>query len=262
MHYMKTLLILFLTILMSGVEIYAAEDWGSTGHRATGEIASNHISKKTKRAIEKLLDGQSLAFVSTYGDEIKSDDNYRKYGPWHYVNFPFGSSYTETPKSERGDLVMGIEKCIAVLKDDKSTKESKVFHLKMLVHFIGDLHQPMHIGIADDKGGNDFQVRWFGDGTNLHSVWDTKMIESYNMSYSELAANSQKLSKHQLAEIQKGNLLDWVNESREVCNDIYAETSSGEKLGYQYMYKYVPVVRSQLQKGGIRLASILDSIFK
>lgn len=258
---MKSFLVLFLMVLSSGVTLNAAEDWGATGHRATGEIAANHVSKRTKRAIAKLLDGQSLAFVSTYGDDIKSDKNYRKYGPWHYVNFPFGSSYEETPKSDRGDLVNAIETCISVLKNDSSSKEDKVFHLKMLVHFIGDLHQPMHVGIADDKGGNDFQVRWFGDGTNLHSVWDTKMIESYNMSYSELAANSPNLSKQQLADIKKGDLLDWVNESRSICEDIYAGTTSGEKLSYQYMYQYVPVVRSQLQKGGIRLASILDSIF-
>ncbi len=181
--------ILFLVLLLSFIGVKAADDWGKTGHRATSEIAENYLSRKAKKEINKLLDGHSIAFVSNYGDEIKSDNKYRKYGPWHYVNFPFDSTYEAHPKSDKGDLIAGINNCIEVLKNSVSSREDKIFHLKMLIHFIGDLHQPMHIGLADDKGGNDFQVRWFNGGTNLHAVWDSKMIESYGMSYSELAAN-------------------------------------------------------------------------
>lgn len=255
---------LILAVLLTLVPLHAKEkdtDWGRTGHRATGEIASSHLSNKAGRAIHKLLDGASLALVSTFGDEIKSDERYGDYWTWHFVNFPFGSDYNTHPKSEQGDIIQAINTCIAILKDDNATKEEKVFHLKMLVHFIGDLHQPLHVGMAKDKGGNDFQVRWFDEGTNLHTVWDTKMIESYNMSYSELAANSRQLSSAQLDIIQQGNVLDWMKESRELCEDIYANTKVGEKLGYNYMYKYVDVAKFQIQKGGIRLAKILNDIF-
>jgi hypothetical protein len=131
----------------------------------------------------------------------------------------------------------------------------------MLVHFIGDLHQPLHVGIAADKGGNKLQVQWFNDGTNLHSVWDTKMIESYNMSYSELASNVRKLNKHQIKELQKGTPIDWMYESRALCEEIYSNVKVGENLRYKYSYDYMGTVRSQLQKGGIRLASVLNEIF-
>tara|TARA_A100000171_G_C2135993_1_gene150285 strand:+ start:525 stop:1304 length:780 start_codon:yes stop_codon:yes gene_type:complete len=256
-RFIPTILFLFLSVQL----VVASEDWGKTGHRATGEIAEQYLSKKAKRAIDKLLNGASLALVSNYGDDIKSDSAYRKYGPWHYVNFPFDSSYEASEKSEKGDLYVAITTCIAVLKNETSTQDEKIFHLKMLVHFMGDLHQPLHIGLAADKGGNDFQVRWFNEGTNLHTVWDSKMLDSYEMSYTELAANADKLSKFQLKALQKGTVQDWMNESRDLCKAVYATTEIGGKLGYRYMYDYVNIVRKQLQKGGIRLAVLLNDIF-
>ncbi len=258
---MKKIILFTLVLLFSSSIMLASEDWGKTGHRATGEIAQKYLNKKTRKAISNLLGGHSLAFVANYADDIKSDPKYNEYGPWHYVNFPFGSTYEETPKSSKGDIIVAINKCITVLKDNKSSQEEKAFYLKLLVHFMGDLHQPLHIGQADDKGGNDFQVRWFGDGTNLHSVWDSKMLDSYEMSYSELASNSNQLSKLQMQAIEKGSVIDWMYESRTLCEDIYAHTEIGEKLGYQYMYRYVDVARQQIQKGGIRLATLLNEIF-
>ena len=258
---MKSYILLFICMMTFTVSVFSAEDWGRTGHRATVAIAEKHLTKKAKRAIDKLLGGESLAFVSTYADELYSDNRYRKYSPWHYVQFPFESTYETHPKNEKGDIIVGINTCIEILKNENSTHEEKVFHLKLLVHFLGDMHQPLHIGIADDRGGNLFQVLWFNEETNLHSVWDTKMIESYNMSYSELAAASTQLSKEQMKQLQQGSLLDWVNESRKLCKDVYENTESGENLGYKYMDRYVNVVRSQIQKGGIRLAGILNDLF-
>ncbi|GAK93483.1 endonuclease [Nonlabens ulvanivorans] len=130
----------------------------------------------------------------------------------------------------------------------------------MLVHFIGDLHQPLHTGISEDKGGNDFQVRWYRDGTNLHRVWDSQMIESYGMSYSELAMNMPQLSKKERKTIASGTHRDWLEDSRIVVKDIYANTSVGEKLGYRYMYDYFDVLKGQLQKGGVRLAALLNEV--
>ncbi len=262
---MKKISILFIFVFVfSGVSIAEVPrfmDWGNTGHRTVGEIAEQYLSKRAKREIKKLLNGQSLALVSTYADDIKSDDNFKEYSPWHYVNFPFDSTYEEHPKSEKGDIIVAIRTCKQVLSDENATREEKVFHLKMLVHFIGDLHQPLHIGLAEDRGGNRFQVRWFDDGTNLHRVWDTHMIESNNMSFSEMANNTKQLSKRQIEEIQKGTTIDWMYESRKLCKEIYDNTEVGEKLGYRYMYDYMETLRTQLQRGGIRLAAVLNELF-
>jgi len=258
---MKTAQLLFVILFTIHFTFASEKDWGSTGHRATGEIAQEYLTKKAKRNIKKLLNGHSLAFVSTYGDDIKSDRKYNKYNPWHYVNFPFGTRYENSDKNEKGDIITAIHTCIDILKSESTSTAEKAFHLKLLIHFMGDLHQPLHIGLADDRGGNDFQVRWFNEGTNLHSVWDSKMIDYYNMSYTELAENKDCLSDTEIEQIKKGSLMDWVYESRTLCENIYANTTIGEELGYQYVYKYIDIVRMQLEKGGIRLAVVLNEIF-
>ena len=259
---MKQIVILFfLGFFLITLPIAATNIWGPTGHRATGEIAEKHLTKRAKKKIEKLLKGQSLAFVSTFADQIKSDKKYDKYYTWHYVNMPFDKTYEASEKNSRGDIITGINKCITVLKDKNSTNEDKAFFLKLLVHFLGDLHQPMHIGRAEDKGGNDIQVRWFNRGTNLHRVWDEDMIEEWKMSYIELADNAEDLSKEQIKLIQKGSVLDWMRDTRTLTKPVYDSVEVGEKLRYRYSYDHLETVREQLQKGGIRLAKLLNDIF-
>jgi hypothetical protein len=157
---------------------------------------------------------------------------------------------------------MAIRKSVEILKDKNSPKEEKEFYLKMLVHFMGDLHQPLHTGRGEDKGGNDIQVRWFGDGSNLHRVWDSEMIDSYDMSYTEMASNTLKISEVQRKAIVAGSFEDWMYESKKLSERVYASAEVGEKLSYRYMYDWFPVVREQLQKGGIRLAQVLNEIYK
>lgn len=253
--------LLVVTFLISSFGFASDNEWGKTGHRATGEVAEQHLTKKAKKQIREILDGQSLAFVSTYADDIKSDPEYRKYGPWHYVNLePGETEYSKEKANPAGDLVQAINTCMAVLRDKNSSKEDKAFFLKMLVHFVGDLHQPFHAGRGEDKGGNDIQVRWFGSGSNIHRVWDSEMINDFQMSYTELAHNSDVLSKQEIRRIQEGSVLDWMYESKELANKTYASVEVGEKLGYEYMYKWFPVVHDQIQKGGLRLAKILNEI--
>jgi hypothetical protein len=253
------LLIPFLFFMKSSSD--EAVFWGKNGHRVTGEIAEKHLTKKAKKQINKILKGQSLAFVSTYADEIKSDKKYNKYYSWHYINMGLEESYEEAEKNPKGDLKTGIDTCIKVLKNKNSTDDEKNFHLKMLVHFIGDLHQPMHIGRKEDKGGNSIQVEWFGRGTNLHRVWDTNMLDDWEMSYLELADNADNLTKKQIEAIEKGTIVDWVNEVHLVTKEVYNSVKVGENLRYKYSYNHFGTVRTQLQKGGIRLAKVLNDIF-
>ncbi len=256
---MRILISLCLSCIVYSVGM--ANDWGKTGHRVTGEIAENYLTPEAKKQIDSLLNGQGLAFVSVYGDDIKSDDRYKKYGPWHYVNYPFDKKYGDEKPSKHGDLIQGITTCVQVLKSTKATHEEKVFYLKMLVHLVGDLHQPLHVGRGEDKGGNDIQVRWFREGSNLHRVWDSDMIDYYGMSYTELAANADRLAPIAVKTLQEGTIIDWVEETRALAKKVYASAEIGQKIGYSYMYQQFPIVRKQLQKGGIRLAKLLNDIF-
>lgn len=249
--------VLLLTVQqMTATEMF----WGKTGHRVVGEVAQQNMKRSTLRKIDKLLDGQSLAVVANFGDDIKSDPRYREFGPWHYVNIEQGKHYGDETPSKHGDIVTGIQKCIAVVQDKNASKEDRAFYLKLLVHFVGDLHQPMHVGYLEDKGGNDIQVRWFSKGTNLHRLWDTNMIESYDMSYTELSSNLPVLTKAERERIIQGDLLDWVADSQKIAKEVYDSVEVGEKLGYTYMYEHFDTVKMQLEKAGLRLAKLLDEI--
>ncbi|AOW21850.1 S1/P1 nuclease [Urechidicola croceus] len=259
---MKTKIIYLLIVLFTfSYQANASKKWGATGHRVVGAIADNHLKPKTKRKLKKLLKRKTLAFVSTYGDEIKSDKRYNEFYTWHYVNFPLDSDYGSSEKNPKGDIISGIEYCKNIIKDKNSSDDDKAFYLKLLIHLVGDLHQPMHIGKAEDRGGNDIKLQWFYEDTNLHRVWDTEMIEEFGMGYQELASNADVLTKQQIKEIQKGTTLDWVNEVRELTKEVYGSYEEGENLRYRYNYRHFNTLRSQLQIGGIRLAKVLNDLF-
>ncbi len=251
----------FFLILVLVSNTFFANDWGPTGHRSTGQIAEKYLTKKAFKKIDKLLQGESLAFVSTYADQIKSDKKYREFSPWHYVNMPLAGNYASCEKNHKGDLITGINHCMEVLKNEASSIDDKRFCLKMLVHLVGDLHQPLHIGRREDKGGNTIQVQWFDRGTNLHRVWDTEMIEEWGMSYFELANNANDLTKEEIARIQEGSVVDWLKDTHSHTGKVYNSVEIGENLRYRYSYDFFPLVRTQLQKGGIRLAKLLNDIF-
>ncbi|MEX0275752.1 MAG: S1/P1 nuclease [Flavobacteriaceae bacterium] len=235
--------------------------WSKTGHRTIGQVAEHYLKKRTKRALNKLLGGRDLASVANFADEIKADTLFRKFNAWHYVNLPPDKDYGEVTPSPYGDLVTGIQTCIEKVGNGELPEEQRSFYLKMLIHLIGDLHQPMHVGRLEDKGGNDFQLLWFGKGTNLHKVWDAHLINDQGMSYSEMANSFPKLSRRQVEHWQGGALLDWVHESRDLATKVYAGTHIGEKLYYRYGYDWWPIAERQLQKGGVRLAKVLNDLF-
>lgn len=259
---MKINIVYLLIVLMSfSNQVNASKIWGPTGHRVVGEIAQDYLKPRTKRKLKKLLNKKSLAFLSTYGDEIKSDKRYNKFYTWHYVNMPLDEDYNPAKASKKGNLVTGIEYCKKIIKDDNSSDEDKAFYLKMLIHLIGDLHQPMHVGLAEDRGGNDFKVQWHYEDTNMHAVWDYKMLDRYDMSYQELAENADVLTKDEIKKLQEGTIIDWVNEVHQLTREVYKSAEKGENLRYRYSYKYMNTVRTQLQKAGIRLAKVLNDLF-
>ena len=259
---MRSIVVLvFTTVLFFNADSYAAKKWGATGHRVVGAIADQYTSNRTKRHLRKILNHQSLALVSTFADEIKADPRFREFQTWHYVNMDFDEDYESSDKNPKGDLVTGIAYCKKVIKDDDASDADKAFYLKMLIHLVGDLHQPLHIGREEDRGGNDIKVKWHYKNTNLHRVWDSHMIESYNMSYSELANNAEFLSKKQIKFLQRGSVVDWVNDTQKLANMVYASVEDGENLGYAYSYKFLNIARGQMQIAGIRLAKILNDLF-
>jgi len=259
---MYRLLFFMVPFLFFGKTDNASLLWGETGHRVVGEIAAKHISKRTARKISKLLDGATLAYVSTYADDIKSDKRYTDFYSWHFANIPTNSTYTASPKNPEGDIVQAIKMCISILKSPSESDENKAFYLKLLVHFVGDIHQPMHLARPEDRGGNEVKLKWFGRNSNLHRLWDSDMINSHNMSYTEMAENVPYINPSERKRIKNTSLYEWVGESYALAETIYENLPEDTNLGYEYRYQYLDRVRLQLLKGGIRLAALLDELFK
>ncbi len=258
---MRNILLLLLTLFLTSSTLHADPIWGATGHRVVGAIADLHLKNSSKRQIAKLLNRQSMAFGSTFADEIKSDPRYDKFYTWHYINMPFDTNYEASEKNPNGDLVTGIDFCKNIITDKNASGDDKAFYLKLLIHLIGDLHQPLHIGLEKDRGGNDFKVQWQFKDTNLHSVWDSKMIDDYGMSYTELTENANYLTKEEIKAIESGTVVDWVNETQQLTKKLYTSVNVGDNLRNKYSDENFSIVRAQLQKAGIRLAKTLNELF-
>lgn len=272
--------------------------WGIKGHRATAYVADKKLTKTTKEKLSKLLGHENLMDVSTWADEIRSSkkEKYKKYLPWHYASVPSGTRYEQLPVKSQGDILIAIKTIIKELKSvpfEKmlaSKKRIKYFKikLKLLVHFISDIHQPLHVGNGEDKGGNLCHVKYFGDYKSLHSVWDTLMIERMNYSYTELGDYLIRFHKTKFS--TKSKQLDprsWLDESASIRQEIYPLANGKKKrkycasnfselnelkkskeflktvpsLSYDYDFKHSKVLKTRIYLGGVRLASILNQIF-
>lgn len=256
-----------LLISFLGISNYAFA-WGRTGHRVIVKIADNHLSKKTKKEIKKIVGDQPLEYWAGWSDFIKSDSVWnRQTSSWHYLNFPGGldkSQFNEFLKeSSEQNIYKRIQILTEELKNRKNlTQEEKQHKLYFLIHLIGDIHQPLHIGREEDLGGNKFQVKWFNQTTNLHSVWDTKIIDFQKYSYTEYAEMLDFHDKKYNEKLSAGGLDDWMFDCYTQTNFIYAHTIPGENLRWDYEYLHHDLLENQLLKGGLRLAKVLNEIFR
>jgi hypothetical protein len=233
--------------------------WGPTGHRVTGFVADKYITTKARKNLDKLLAGQSLAMASTWMDEVRSDSLFDYMEDWHWVTVPYGTSYEQAVKNPKGDIIQTIERVINELKSKKFSEKDQALRVKILIHLIGDIHQPLHVGGREDRGGNDIKVSWFKTDSNLHRVWDSDMIDDSKLSFTELAESLEKPDEIQLRNWQKLSAREWANESQQYKKNIY-DIGNG-KLGYRYSYLNFPIVRERLLQAGVRLAGILNEIY-
>lgn len=253
---MKKFLLLS-TVCLISLQSFA---WGQIGHRVVGLVAQNHLNEKTKAALYELMGHESLVEASTWMDNIKSDSSYDHTHAWHYVTVPDGKTYGDVETPAQGDAYEATLRMIATLKNESASKKEHKKALRMLVHLVGDLHQPLHVGNGEDRGGNDIKIKWFYNRSNLHRIWDSEMIDSKQFSYSELA----KLIDHDYDWVDSSytsTSLDlWIEESMKLRPQVY-DLRDEESLSFAYMYRNWDTVRDQLLKGGLRLAAILNEIY-
>jgi hypothetical protein len=255
-------LILGIVILYAPLQSMA---WGAEGHRVAGQIAESYLTPKARKAIQEILGYESVALASTWADFIKSDPGYSYLSSWHYIDFDKVYTYPQMQEyldnDANVDAYTKLQFLINELKKKNLSKENKLLYLHMLIHIAEDVHQPMHAAHADDKGGNDFKVNWFNNPTNLHSVWDTQLIEFQQLSYTEYAAAINHTTAEQRAEWQKAPISLWLFESNQIAEKLYTEIKPGDTLNYKYNFTHIDIVNQQLLKAGVRLAGVLNSIF-
>ena len=262
-------MILSTLMLLSSISAFG---WGPKGHDIVAAIAEQNLTSKARKELNKILDGNSIVYYSSWMDNIQNSPNwkggYDKTKTWHYANVDKGLTYQTMKKNEQGDVVTALTELTREMTEnyDRLSDSLKADYVKMIIHMVGDLHCPMHAGRLSDRGGNGCKVKWFGQKTNLHSVWDSKMIDSARKwSYSEWRDHLDRKGKKFYKTVGQGSYEDWfmatVKNAAELYDHVERQDKEEPNFSYQYVYDFSPMLEEQLLLGGLRLAHVLNSIF-
>ena len=240
--------------------------WGKAGHRVVAAIADQQLSGLARAHVKEIIGVESLDEAANWPDEMRSDPApfWRKTAtPWHYVTLD-GITYDHAPPE--GDALEALLKFRATLQDPAASLADKQLALRFVVHLVGDLHQPLHVGKCCDRGGNEVKVTWFGKPTNLHAVWDSALVDDEQLSFTELAAKLERhTSNDDVIAWWDINPRDWISESAQLRETLYPAPSNDPKklpeLSYAYVYRFTPVMEQRLKQAGVRLAAYLNDIF-
>jgi hypothetical protein len=290
----NTLLKLVATSLLLSIWSPTAYAWGPTGHRTVAEIAQRRLTPAALARVTSLLEGRTLADVANWPDDMRSNPRYDKYKPLHFATVKAGlTSYRNAEKARCGDLVVAIDAFTAFLRTGsrdalytvKALSEksdgtgpnacnpqetepvSEALALSFLVHLMGDLHQPLHVG-GLDQGGNKVSVNWMDRWkSNLHSTWDDEMVDFERLGYTEYARFLDRASDADVTRWQTGDIISFADEAVAMRSKLYVFPDDSakpvvHKISYQYIGAQRERMREQLLKGGIRLAGVLNATFQ
>jgi hypothetical protein len=239
--------------------------WGPKGHEAIAQIAENHLSPTARQAVKNILGNETLADVSNYADEIRSDPEYKYTGAWHYVNVVPGLDFQQFSKAvttmREDNVYKMVKQFERDLQEPDKSRSQKAVALKYIVHLIGDLHQPMHVSNAADKGGNDIAVKFNGFNDNLHGLWDSGLIDHQGLNYKQMAIGYDNATPAEIKRWQSDDLMVWLWESYQVSTILYREAAQSPDFGDEYYKTHIPVLEKRIEKAGIRLAGVLNAIF-
>ena len=239
--------------------------WGFFGHKTVATIAENHLTPEAKTAIKVLLGTESLVDVASWADEVRNQPEYKSTAGWHFVNLPVGLSRSQFKDSiqaiKNENLLTALALNESIIRDSAATKAQKTVALKFIVHLVGDAHQPMHVSRAEDKGGNTIQVQFDGKGTNLHSLWDSRLLDHQGLSILQLS-EKDNVGKSKIRKWQRATPINWLFESYKISSKLYEEVAQNNKLDEAYYQSHIGIVNKRIEMGGIRLAGVLNELFK
>jgi len=275
---------LFWTFLLFFVSsVFSAPLWGNDGHKITGWIATQLLNQSVLDKCNDILNGDSLADVATWADECKHEDAYDWSGSLHYINTPDWQCYFDYQADcYYNDLddwcvasaIQNYSRRLVTQQDPTQVNEA----LKFLVHFVGDIHQPLYVGFASDYGGNKQKGHFVPTGhyLPLHGVWDYEAIEyleeqedyrNYQDYAQQLYRNISVEEQLEWSECKNAGPIcqnEWATQSASLsCTNAYVYNNgthieNGFYLGYDYYERNILIINEQLKRGGVRLASILN----
>lgn len=254
MKYTAALVLLFTTI-----HSFA---WGPVGHQVVAQIADDHLLPQAKAEIAKLLPKTKLSEIATWADEAKQHPEWAHTKPWHFVNIPDGGDYSQIRHSAEGDVITAITEMVQTLQNKSASSQDKANAVKFLVHFVGDIHQPLHTGKIDDEGGNQVKLNFNGRQTNLHMLWDSGIIDTEKLDY---RAYSTKLEAQKASyDLPNFSFSQIVKEDMDCRKAVYSfktESNGTITIDQTYVNANMATLHSRLLMGGMRLAELLNSIF-
>jgi hypothetical protein len=259
--------------------------WGPEGHAIVADIAQAHLDAAAATEVASLLKLEGfdrLDQISSWADGNRTQ--FPHTGSWHYVDIPLkASGYDAARDCRDGDCAIArLDQYAHVLADKSATPQARLIALKWVVHLVGDIHQPLHAEDNDDKGGNTVQVQFFGNGSNLHSLWDGGIIRhalnlqpgpSYTFDHAAVQADAVTLdasitstqrnawaTKNLMPQIVDASIV-WADESHTLAQDVAyrdIDKPSGDAWSQRYQLKAWPVIQTRLEQGGVRLAEVLN----
>jgi hypothetical protein len=258
------------SILMVSAVPGPAFAWGPQAHRVIARVAEERLTPAARAAVRDLLhEGDTLADIANWADN-EGHDAVPGSAPWHYVNVPITASRYSARYCARGGCVVDqIKHFRAVLADRSASKRDRARALLFLVHFVGDIHQPLHVGDNNDRGGNLTQIQFLGRGTNLHRVWDSDLIHHVGGNDGAWIRRVERaITPEAITEWSSETVENWADESLRVAQRAYRDPArpagpmlSGTRLGENYAREMEPFLVKQMARAGVRLANELNGVF-
>jgi hypothetical protein len=208
-----------------------------------------------------LSDGASLADLGLWADRMRGDERWRHAAPWHYVNIPDGVRPGAFVHPPEGDVIEAIGRFSAALADTRLPRAERLDALRFLVHFVVDAHQPLHVGRADDRGGNTIDVHYENKTVNLHAFWDTDAIALASMRPRAYAAHIAPRVVRLAAIDMRSSVLEWAQESMRLRRDVYDFDPATGQLTPAYLGRARAITEERLVQAAARLADALNAVW-
>ena len=234
--------------------------YGPEGHLIAGRAAEPMLCRRAAAEVARLGGGEDLGEIGLWADRIRSDENYADAAPWHYVNIADGARVADHVTPPEGDVLWAIERFRSRLGDTNLGDRERGEALRFLAHFVVDLHQPLHVGLAEDRGGNEVELVLGGETVNLHGLWDTQVIARAGRSLADYTA----IVMRRAATLDGGDVLDheiWAAESLALRPTVYSFGAAGREPSAEYLDHAAALTETRLALAAARLAGTLNSIF-